>query len=76
MVVSLLPATAPRCCLGFFSPPETICVKCSSRGDKQSNRWRNKTSSCGDSKATHREDAVTLGFGSFCCSYHWKMEPQ
>ncbi|WZY92440.1 hypothetical protein YC2023_064769 [Brassica napus] len=43
-------------------------IFCSSRGDKQSNRWRNKTSSCGCSKATHREDAVILGFGSFCLS--------
>ncbi|KAG7556809.1 hypothetical protein ISN44_As11g028040, partial [Arabidopsis suecica] len=39
--------------------------KCSSRSDQQSSRWINHTSSCGGFERTHRDGAVTLGFGSF-----------
>ncbi|KAG7556740.1 Ankyrin repeat-containing domain superfamily [Arabidopsis suecica] len=39
--------------------------KFSSRSDQQSSRWINHTSSCGGFERTHRDGAVTLGFGRF-----------
>ncbi|KAG2299662.1 hypothetical protein Bca52824_036134 [Brassica carinata] len=54
----------PRCIRILLSST----YQCNSRGYKQSSRWRDHTSSCGGSERTHRDGAVTLGFGSFCYS--------